>query len=289
MKPALISLMFLLLPPTTPWTQNRSLSPSAQNGSPNRLNAQNRSLNRPTAQNRSPHRPWASKQDHPGMILIPGGVFQPFLLASGRKQKEHIPSFFLDEHAVTNADFLEFVRANPRWRRSKVARVFADSHYLAQWSGDLDIGNGQIRNSPVTDISWFAADAYCRWKGKRLPTLAEWEYAAGALPLNAKRGQNLSRIILSWYDHPAPAILPPVESTYKNKFGVWDMHGLIWEWVDDFNSVMLKGGNFYCAAGSAGTADKEDYAAYMRYAFRESIQANYAVRSLGFRCARDID
>jgi formylglycine-generating enzyme required for sulfatase activity len=51
---------------------------------------------------------------------------------------------------------------------------------------------------------------------------------------------------------------------------------------------MLQGGNFYCAAGSAGTANKADYAAYMRYAFRESLQATYTVGSLGFRCAQDI-
>ena len=222
------------------------------------------------------------------MIRIPAGKFRPFLLLAGQKREKQVAAFLLDEHAVTNAEFLEFVKANPEWRRSRVPRLFADANYLKQWSGDLETGNATCSQGPVTNISWFAANAYCKWIGKRLPTLDEWEYAAAALPENAKPGANLSRIILGWYDHPTPAVLPPVESTYRNVLGLWDMHGLIWEWVDDFNSVMLRGGNFYCAAGSAGTADKEDYAAYMRYGFRESLQATYTVGSLGFRCAQDI-
>ena len=235
-----------------------------------------------------PMRPQA-QQDHTAMIRIPAGEMHPFLLAANAQpQIIRVRSFLLDEHAVTNAEFLEFVRANPEWRRSRVPKIFADDNYLRHWAGDENIGNEKIANSPVTNISWFAANAYCRWKGKRLPTLDEWEYAAGALPVNARPGENLSRIILGWYDHPTPAILPAVESTYKNKFGVWDMHGLVWEWVDDFNSIMLQGQNLYCGGGAAGTTNKEDYAAYMRYAFRESLQATYTVGSLGFRCAADI-
>lgn len=229
----------------------------------------------------------ARRQDHSGMILIPAGELRPFVLSPGQPQRKRIAPFFLDQHAVTNAAFAEFVRANPEWRRSRVPRIFADNNYLKHWTGDLEVGNAKLDNSPVTNVSWFAAEAYCRWKGKRLPSLDEWEYAAGVLPINAKPGENLSRIILGWYDHPTPTSLPAVESTYRNKFGLWDMHGLIWEWVADFNSVTLQGQHFYCGGGSAGTANKEDYAAYMRYAFRESLQAAYTVGSLGFRCAED--
>jgi formylglycine-generating enzyme len=112
-----------------------------------------------------------------------------------------------------------------------------------------------------------------------------------------KKGAKLTTIILGWYDHPTPAILPPVESTYKNEFGLYDMHGLIWEWVGDFNSIITQGedrntgtaaNSFFCAAGSLNSINKEDYAAFMRYAFRESLQAAYTVGSLGFRCAMDV-
>lgn len=235
---------------------------------------------------------WALAAAQP-MVRIPGGVYNPFLVTGKGPSKITVRSFELDEHAVTNAEFLQFVRANPRWQRSKVVRIFADSNYLKHWRGDAEIGDPRIGNSPVTNVSWFAANAYCRWKGKRLPTMAEWEYAAGAAPLHHKGGQALTRLILEWYDHPTPAVLPAVESTYKNAFGVYDMHGLVWEWVEDFNSVLIASGAennpFVCGAASLGTASKEDYAAYMRYAFRQSLQAGYTVGSLGFRCARDVE
>ena len=73
------------------------------------------------------------------------------------------------------------------------------------------------------------------------------------------------------------------------------MHGLIWEWVEDFNSVIIQGNggtnadSFSCAAGSLGSVNKEDYAAFMRFAFREGLQARYAINGLGFRCARDLN
>jgi formylglycine-generating enzyme required for sulfatase activity len=75
------------------------------------------------------------------------------------------------------------------------------------------------------------------------------------------------------------------------------MHGLIWEWVFDFNTSLnspdSRGGseidrNFSCAAGSANAANPADYASYMRYAFRQSLKAGYTVHNLGFRCAKSI-
>jgi len=237
----------------------------------------------------------AVRHDYAGMVKVPGGAFRPFLLPGTASGKISVHPFYLDIHAVTNGEFLQFVKANPQWERSGVSRTFADSNYLRQWAGPLDIGDDRIINSPVTNISWFAANAYCKWKGKRLPIMDEWEYAAGAAPVNAKEGQDLSRMILEWYDHPNPVVLPAVLSTYRNRLGIYDMHGLVWEWVEDFNSVMMGSGTqgpgsnaFSCGAGSAGTANKEDYAAYMRYAFRQSLQATYTVGSLGFRCAKDV-
>lgn len=233
-----------------------------------------------------------------GMIKIAGGNYRPFLHPAGQSRIVQIHPFYLDIHAVTNEDFLAFVKANPQWARSKTPRIFADSHYLAPWDADFDIGPAQLRKSPVTNISWFAAIAYCKWKGKRLPTMDEWEYAASAAPVQMQKGVRLTTLILEWYDHPAPRLLPHVQSTYKNQWGVYDMHGLIWEWVEDFNSIITRedprysgsGSNsFFCAAGSLNAINKEDYASFMRYAFRESLQASYTVSSLGFRCAVDVE
>lgn len=232
-----------------------------------------------------------------GMVRIPGGDFQPFLKAGSRPEKIKIKSFLMDQHAVTNEEFLEFVKANPKWAKSKVSAIFADGNYLSQWKSDFNIGNKAILNSPVTNVSWFAAKAYAKWKGKRLPTLHEWEYAAKAKPVNLPKSQTLNAIFIKWITQPTPKFLPPVQSTYKNAFGLYDMNGLIWEWVYNFNSVITGGdsrtggtlnNNLFCASASLSAVDKKDYEAFMRFGFRESLKANYTINSLGFRCAKDI-
>ena len=233
------------------------------------------------------------------MAKIPAGKYVPFYQKKGDNISQPVKGFCLDVYAVTNEDYLTFVKMNPQWAKSKVTRLFADSNYLKYWVEDFNIGPDykQIKNSPVTDVSWFAANAYAKWKNKRLPTTAEWEYAAGAaVSGKGEKGKSeLTGIILQWYEKPNPAVLPAVGSTFKNEFGIYDMHGLIWEWVYDFNQPL--GGNsstgeldknLYCSAGSLKTVNEKDYAAYMRYAFRSSLKGNYCIHNLGFRCAADI-
>ncbi|SMO47555.1 formylglycine-generating enzyme family protein [Fodinibius sediminis] len=234
------------------------------------------------------------------MAFIEGGHFMPFYHTSD--DSVAVASFYLDKHPVTNGEFLAFVKVNPQWRRSQVKSIFAEPGYLNHWSGDLDLGPRaeQIKDSPVTNVSWFAARAYAQWKGKRLPTLHEWEYAASASrdqPL-AGRNKGFVQQILDWYSRPSPTILPAVGQQTPNYYGVYDLHGLIWEWVQDFNTVFISGESradqgelkqFYCAAGSSAASDidKENYAAFLRYAFRGSLEADFSVGNLGFRCARD--
>lgn len=235
-----------------------------------------------------------------GMTPIESGTFLPFYSSTDDSVK--VESFYLDKHAVTNAEFLEFVKANPKWQRSQVKEIFASKGYLKHWAGDVDLGaNLKIKNSPVTNISWFAARSYAKWKGKRLPALHEWEYVASASrhkPL-ASRDKEFVQQILDWYSRPNPDTLPAVGQGTANFYGIYDMHGLIWEWVQDFNTVFISGESrgdqgelkqFYCAAGSsaASETDKENYAAFLRYAFRGSLEADYAVGNLGFRCAKDM-
>ena len=235
-----------------------------------------------------------------GMVRIEGGRFMPFYSSSD--DSVSVDAFLLDTTPVTNAEFLEFVRENPEWRRSNVKSVFAEKGYLRHWDGDLDLGPqaSKMSDSPVTNVSWFAARAYAKWKGKRLPTLHEWDYVASASQDKrlAARDKNFAHKILDWYSKPNPDILPPVQQKEPNFWGVFDMHGLIWEWVQDFNTVFISGESradqgklkqFYCAAGSsaASDTDKENYAAFLRYAFRGSLEADFSVSNLGFRCAKD--
>src|SRR3954463_14908445 len=75
-----------------------------------------------------------------GMVAIPGGIFKPLFRSSTDPSEINVPPFLLDVCPVTNEEFLRFIRANPRWRRSAVKRLFADETYLKTWSGDLELG-----------------------------------------------------------------------------------------------------------------------------------------------------
>jgi len=234
-----------------------------------------------------------------GMAVIPAGMYRPLFRAEADPKEIPLKTFCLDVLPVTNAGFLEFVRANPRWRRSQAKRIFADESYLKSWAGDLDPGTNSPANAPVTDISWFAAKAYAQWKGKRLPTMAEWEYAASASPTrpDGENDPEFKRQILEWYSTPATAKLSAVGLGRTNLFGAQDLHGLVWEWVADFNTAMVTGDargdtaldrQLFCGSGSQGAKDAGNYPAFMRYGFRSSLKASYCVHNLGFRCAKDL-
>jgi formylglycine-generating enzyme required for sulfatase activity len=230
------------------------------------------------------------------MVEIRGGEFIPLY---GTKTEVPVGDFLMDVYPVTNAEFLEFVEQNPRWRKSQVKQLFADENYLRSWKNDLSLGSDNLPNSPVTNVSWFAAKNYCECQGKRLPTVDEWEYVAMANETSpdARSEKSYNQYILSWYETPN-TFKNTVGNTFKNYWGVYDLHGLVWEWTSDFNSVMIGGesrqdstgdNNLFCGAAAVGATDLMNYAAFMRYAFRGSVKARYAVKNLGFRCVRDIE
>lgn len=205
-----------------------------------------------------------------------------------------VPAFALATHPVTNAEFLEFVRTHPQWRRSQARRLYVDESYLRHWRGDLDFGDPSIANSPVVNVSWFAARAYCAAHGRQLPTVDQWEYVASASETHADatRDAHFQDRLRAWYSQPTPSRLAPVGSTFRNVYGVWDLHGLVWEWTADFSSAMVNGESrgdaaldkgLFCGSGAANAGDFRDYAAFMRFAYRSSLSARYCVANLGFR------
>jgi formylglycine-generating enzyme required for sulfatase activity len=236
---------------------------------------------------------------HGTMVHIPAGSYLPLYgpaSAAGRAARPRVTvaAFAIDEHAVTNADYLEFVRARPEWRRSRVKPIFADGGYLRHWAGDVELGSSAPPASPVVNVSWFAARAYLRWAGKELPTVDQGEYvaAASATRRDASRDPATLEQLRQWYGRPTPPQLPSAGAGPANAYGVSDMHGVIWEWTLDFNSSLVTGESradgdldrlLYCGGAAAAAADFEDYAAFMRYAFRSSLEARYTVASLGFR------
>jgi formylglycine-generating enzyme required for sulfatase activity len=235
----------------------------------------------------------------PGMVRIPEGAYRPFFRGPGDPKEVRAKAFALDVLPVTNGEFLEFVRTHPQWRRSQVKHLFADEFYLKNWAGDFELGTNAPADAPVTFVSWFAAKAYARSKGKRLPTVAEWEYAAAASPLRPD-GENdpaFKREVLAWYSTAGSGKTLRVGANRANCWGVHDLHGLVWEWVQDFNNALVSDDSrgasginrqLFCGAGAQGAANADDFPAFMRYGFRSSLKADYCVHNLGFRCAKDL-
>ncbi|WP_264536918.1 formylglycine-generating enzyme family protein [Flavobacterium sp. N1736] len=227
------------------------------------------------------------------MVPIKEGSFVP-LYGTASKNPVIVKSFFIDVYPVTNNEYLSFIQKNTNFTKSRIKGIFGDKSYLQYWKSDFDFGNVNPK-SPVTNISWFAAKKYCECIGKRLPTMNEWEYVAMAdeRKTDARTKSEFNTYILSWYEK-SKTYENSIGKTFKNYWGVYDMHGLVWEWTADFNSIFLSGEsrkdksedkNLFCGGASVNATDLMDYAAFMRYAFRGSLKAQYSTRNLGFRCA----
>ena len=230
------------------------------------------------------------------MALVKGGRYLPLY---GRDSTVvEVGDFEMDIYPVTNTEYIDFLKKNPKWKKSKVISLFADKSYLINWETDDIIKSSEKPNSPATYISWFAANAYCECKGKRLPTVDEWEYAAMAdeTVKDARVKPEYNAQILAWYETPRTN-QNVIGKTPKNVWGVYDLHGLLWEWTLDFNSVLITGesrkdvdkdSNLFCGSAAINATDLMNYAAFMRYAIRGSVKAKYAMKNLGFRCVKDM-
>ena len=250
----------------------------------------------------------ATASGSPEMAHIAGGRYRPLYRQPVRDADRDtlvrvvvpvvVAPFELDRLPVTNEEYLVFVTAHPQWRRSQVSGLFADASYLRHWQGDLDPGPRAPARSPVVHVSWFAARAYAAARGKRLPMVNEWEFVAAAdeTRRDASRDPTFLERIRTLASRPTPAVLPAVGGRFRNVWGVEDLHGLVWEWTLDFNSALVSGESrgdaslerpLYCGAGASNAGDFADYAAFMRFAYRSSLEARYTTANLGFRCARD--
>lgn len=229
------------------------------------------------------------------MVLVPEGSFTPFFLKRDDANSSIVPTtpvhaFWLDATPVTNRKFQEFVGNHPDWHKSNIKKIFTDSHYLEHWQSAHGTADSADLDKPVVNVSWFAAEAYCETQGKRLPSTDEWEYT---LTDNDRNKDNLQKQIISWYSVPNKE-LPAVRSTSANGFGIFDLVGLVWEWTADFNSYMAPPDSrnsgdktLFCGSGSLNASNLGDYAAFMRYSYRESLKGNFTGKNLGFRCAKD--
>nr|WP_095973098.1 formylglycine-generating enzyme family protein [Rhodococcus erythropolis] len=300
----------------------------------------------------TPHRPVFEPQrgeGNPrstrGQVLIPGGTFEMGdSFGEGYEADGETPihtvrldSFYIDATTVTNAAFATFAKATgyvteaEQLGFSSVFHLAVEAHSRnvlravpgtpwwlvvsgANWrhpSGpDSSIGDRQ--NHPVVHVSWTDAQEYCEWAGKRLPTEAEWEYAARG-GLSGQRypwgddltpmGRWMCNIWQGRFPHVNTAedghlTTAPVKSFRPNGFGLWNVAGNVWEWCNDrFDACwyaqspfenpagprtgekrVLRGGSFLC---------HDSYCNRYRVAARSSNTPDSFAMNIGFRCAND--
>ncbi|MBD0381349.1 formylglycine-generating enzyme family protein [Paenibacillus sedimenti] len=281
-----------------------------------------------------------------GMILLPGGEF-----LMGEESGEGFPQdgegpvraftidpFYIDPYAVTNEQFRHFVEATgyvteaEKFGWSYVFHLFVSDELKenvdgvvsnAPWWWKVDGANWRQpegpgssiesrMDHPVVHVSWNDANAYCRWSGKRLPTEAEWEFAARG-GLERKRypwgdtllveGQyrcNIWQGLFPKVNHASDgyAGTAPVNAYEPNGFGLYNVSGNVWEWCEDWFSAdhhrstsshnpkgpakgtakTLKGGSYLC---------HKSYCNRYRVAARISNTPNSSTGHMGFRCVAD--
>ncbi len=247
-----------------------------------------------------------------------------------------LDSFHIDRAPVTNSRFAEFIRATgyaTAAERFGWSFVFAgqlrnadqttESPAGVPWWRRVDGADwrhpegpdssiNQRQNHPAVHVSWDDAAAYAAWAGKRLPTEAEWEFAArGGLEQKlypwgdelTPLGQHLCNIwqgefpVLNTAEDGYEAVAP-VDAYPPNAFGLLSITGNVWEWCGDWfsadfhlsatrdnpvgpdngRSKLLKGGSFLCHAS---------YCNRYRVAARTSNTPDSSTSNIGFRCVRD--
>ena len=209
-----------------------------------------------------------------------------------------LSSYWIDKYEVTSSNFSKFLNEN----KNEAHRfIEITPSVTVQFDDNVYQPREGLENYPVNRVSWFGADAYCKWKEKRLPTEAEWEKAARGtdqriFPWGNEFPDNSRVTFRRKFSEKGFQVMEPVEGMKNgiSPFRVHQMAGNVWEWVSDWFdatayqdenridpkgpesgiSKVLRGGNWYYKAY------------YMRTTYRFNERPDIFKVWQGFRCAR---
>jgi len=232
-----------------------------------------------------------------GYVAIAGGTLRSVLPADGVNAPAAVAPYLLRSRLVTNAEYADFVRRTPAWQSGLAPALLAAPTYLSGWSGATDYAP-LAADAPVVRVGWFAAQAYCASEGGRLPRWYEWEFAAAADDHRPDARDDPAWLahILGWYADAGKQPPRSVATGSANFYGIHDLHGLVWEWVEDYSGLFVNADSRasgdqklldYCGGAAVSLADRRNYAVLMRLALLSAMDARQDGANLGFRCARD--
>ncbi len=234
------------------------------------------------------------------MVIVKGGNFVRGSKNGGRDElPEHtitLESFAIDIHPVTNEQYVRFLEAmggekdgqNNDMIRLRESRI-------KKSGGKLNVESGYAKH-PVVGVTWYGANAYAKWVGKRLPTEAEWEIAAcgGLEESTYPTGKNIERSQANFFSSDTTTVMsyPP------NAYGLYDMAGNVYEWCNDWygyhyydisvqeptNPPGPPQGVYRVLRGGCWKSLKED----MRCSHRHRNNPGTMNGTYGFRCAADV-
>ena len=189
------------------------------------------------------------------MVLIPAGEFQmgdSFSEHGGDELPVHtvyLDAFYIDRYEVTNSQYAAFLNSYGKNTDGSGNELLDDADCVIEQSGNTYIAKSGYEDHPVFEVSWYGANAYAEFHGKRLPTEAEWEKAArgGLVGKRYPWGNdnpdgtqcNFADVNtnIDWSDKSADdgySQTAPVGSFFANGYGLYDMAGNVWEWCADW-------------------------------------------------------
>lgn len=242
------------------------------------------------------------------------GTDHPMLSSTAPTHKVYVSGFYMDEHPVTNRQFAAFLSdmfksTDPPIRKQWVVlrTDLASQERQQWWPTEIGFEYGKyiayegFKNYPAITINWDAADKYCRWAGKRLPTEAEWEKAArgGLSQMDYTWGNEspIKTLVYNrvWLTNASPPPTGPVKGYLPNGYGLYDMAGLVWEWCADWYSPdYYKSSPLDDPRGPAEGVEKSQRgggwsnpAGSLYVAVRNYLAPDGIDETTGFRCAAD--